>query len=48
MPEGITLYYDPNSVGSINAQRVMVAVPLLYMFLVTFFTYLDSLSVSVS
>ena len=35
MSTGITLYYDSNNVSSINSQKVMVAVPLLYLFLVS-------------
>ena len=34
MSNGITLAYDTNSISSISSQKVMVAVPLLYIFLV--------------
>ena len=30
----ITLTYDATQVGTLNSQKVMVAVPLLYMFMV--------------
>lgn len=31
----ITLLYDSSAVGAINSKKVMVAVPLLYIFMVT-------------
>ena len=31
---GISLVYDTQQVGTLNSQKVMVAVPLLYMFMV--------------
>ena len=34
MSGDITLLYDIHSVGTLNSQKVMVAVPLLYLFMV--------------
>ena len=34
MAGDITLLYDQDSVGTLNSQKVMVAVPLLYLFMV--------------
>lgn len=34
MANGITLAYDSGQVGTLNSEKVMVAVPLLYMFMV--------------
>lgn len=34
MSTGITLAYDSGQVGTLNSEKVMVAVPLLYMFMV--------------
>lgn len=31
----ITLLYDSSAVGAINSRKVMVAVPMLYLFMVT-------------
>lgn len=42
MSSGITLAYDNAEVGSLNSQKVMVAVPLLYLFMVHL-AYPDSL-----
>ena len=43
MSGGITLAYDNGEVGSLNSQKVMVAVPLLYLFMV-YLSNSDSLS----
>jgi hypothetical protein len=34
MSSGIQLIYDSSQVGTLNSEKVMVAVPLLYMFMV--------------
>ena len=34
MSSGIPLVFDIGSVGTINSEKVMVAVPLLYLFMV--------------
>lgn len=34
MADDITLIYDIDAVGTLNSQKVMVAVPLLYVFMV--------------
>lgn len=34
MSSGIQLVFDSSQVGTLNTERVMVAVPLLYMFMV--------------
>lgn len=39
MPSGITLAYDSGQVGTLNSEKVMVAVPLLYMFMVLLLTF---------
>lgn len=35
MSSDITLLFDTEAVGSISSRRVMIAVPLLYLFMVT-------------
>ena len=37
MSSDITLVLDPEAVGGINARKVMVAVPLMYLFMVPTF-----------
>ena len=34
MASDITLLYDKKAVGALNTEKVMVAVPLLYLFMV--------------
>ncbi len=34
MSSGIKLVFDNSQVGTLNSEKVMVAVPLLYMFMV--------------
>ena len=42
----ITLTNDPDMIAQLNSERVLVAVPLLYAFMVTLSLIIDSLSVS--